>query len=139
MRSWLIVGAPKEEGCDHMTDQVLGSKLNNIEVAISKVLSIGKKCGKHSIGVCSREREDKRPVQEPRCLVQHTHGTLSKSLSDHLLDLANSGELGRLTRLLKLDLTGKKAPENLRDEFVVSVGLCSEDLLQDEEIVMSIY
>ena len=71
--------------------------------------------------------------------MQHTHGTLSKSLSDHLLDLANSGELSWLARLLKLDLTGKKTPENLRDEFVVSVGLCAEDLLQDEEIMMSIY
>ena len=91
--SWLIVRASKKESCDHMANQMLGSKFNHIEVTVSKVLSIGEKRGKHSIGVCSREREDKRPVQKPGCLVQHTHGTLSESLSDHLLDLANSGEL----------------------------------------------
>ncbi len=62
LRSWLIVRASEKEGCDHMTDQVLSSKLDHIEVTVSKVLSIGKKCGKHSIGVCSSEGENERPV-----------------------------------------------------------------------------
>lgn len=78
-------------------------------------------------------------MKQPRRLVEHAHWALGESLSDHLFDLTDSGELSAFTRLLKLDLAGEKTPENLRDELIVGVGLSAKDLLQDEKVVVGVY
>lgn len=52
-------------------------------------------------------------MQQPACLVEHAHGALSETRADHVLDFANSGQLGALTRLLELDFAGKQAPKDL--------------------------
>jgi len=117
---------------------VLAPKLYHIQVTIAKVLSVGQKCRKHAVCMRCSEGEDEGPVQEPASLVEHAHGALSETCADHVLDLTNSRQFCALTRLLKLDLAGEQAPEDLRDKLVVSVGLCAEDLLQDEQVVMGI-
>ena len=70
--------------------------------------------------------------------MQHAHGALRESRSDHLLDLADRGELSALTRLLELDLAGEETPEDLRNELIVRVSLSAEDLLQHVEEMVSI-
>ena len=85
------------------------------------------------------EREDERPVQEPASLVQHAHRALSEPCAYHILDLTDRCQLRALTRLLELNLTGEQAPEDLRNELVVGVGLCAKDLLQNEQVVMCVF
>ena len=136
LRSGLVVGAAQEEGSNHVSHEVLGAELNDVQVTISKVHSIGEKSGKHAVGVLGGEREDKRPVQQPTGLVEHTHRTLSETGSDHILNLTDGSEFGALTRFLELDLAGEKSPEDLGNELVVRVGLSSKDFLEDEEVVM---
>lgn len=122
-----------------MSHQVLAAQLNHIEVAIAKVLPVSQKRGKHAIGVLGGEREHERPVQQPAGLVEHAHGTFGEPCADHVLDLANGRQLGALARLLELDLAGKQAPENLRDELVLRVRLGAQNLLQDEQVVVRVY
>ena len=78
-------------------------------------------------------------MEQPRSVVQHTHGALNETRADHLLEFANSGEFGAFTRLLKLDFACKQAPENLGDEFVVRIRLCSKNFLQHVEVMVGIY
>ena len=68
--------------------------------------------------------------------MEHTHGALSETGSHHVFDLADSRELGALTRLLELNLAGEETPEDLRYELVVRVGLSAQNLLQDEQVVV---
>ena len=85
------------------------------------------------------EREDERPVKERARVVEHAHGALGKAIPDHLLNLANRGELCALTRLQELNFASEQAPEDLRDELVVRVGLRTQNLLQHVEVLVSIY
>ena len=121
-----------------MSHEVLASQLNDVQVAISEVLSVSEQGGKHAVRMRCCEREHERPVQEPAGLVKHAHGALSESCSNHVLNLADRGQLRALTRLLKLDLAGEQTPEDLRDELVVGVSLCAKDFLQDEQVVMCV-
>lgn len=70
--------------------------------------------------------------------MKHTHGALSEPASDHVLQPSNRGQLGALTRLLKLDLAGKQSPEDLGDQLVVRVCLRRQNLLKQEEVLVRI-
>ena len=122
-----------------MTHQVLASKFDYVQVAISEVLSVREHRSEHAISVLGSEREDQGPVQQPACLMEHAHGTLSEACADHVLNLTNGGQLSALTSLSKLNLAGEQAPEDLRDELVMSVRLGAENFFQDEKIVVRLY
>lgn len=78
-------------------------------------------------------------MQQPRCLFQHAHGALSESCLYHVLQLTDGSELSALTRLLKLDLAGKKTPKYLRDQLVVSASLGAENFFKGEQVVVGVY
>ena len=71
--------------------------------------------------------------------MEHTHRALSKTGSHHVFDFPDSCELSAFTRLLELNLAGEKAPKDLRNELVVRVRLSSQDLLQDEQVMVRRY
>lgn len=71
--------------------------------------------------------------------MEHTHRALRKSRPNHVLDLTDRGEFGALTGLSKLDFTGEKTPENLRNELIVRVCLSAKDLFEDEKVVVGVY
>ena len=78
-------------------------------------------------------------MQEPAGLVEHAHGALCESRPNHVFDLPDGGQLCALARLLELDFASEQAPEDLRDELIMRVGLCAENLFQDEQVMMRCY
>ena len=68
--------------------------------------------------------------------MEHAHGALCESCSDHVFDLPDGGQFCALARLLELDFTSEQAPEDLRDELIMRVGLRAQYLFQDEQVVV---
>jgi len=135
---WLVLASSEKEGSDHVPHEVLRSQLNDVEILIAEVLSVCKQGCEHSIGALRGETEYEGPVEEPRGLLEHAHWTFIEAVFDHVLDLANGSELGALTRLAKLNLTGKQSPEDLRDELVVSRLLVLKNFLKREQVRLSL-
>lgn len=127
--TWLIVGSSEEEGTNHVSHEMLRTKLDNVQEIITKVHTVCEQSSEHAVSVLSGKREHKWPVKKPACLVQHSHWALCETGSHHVFDFADSCEFSAFTRLLELNLAGKKAPEDLRYELVVRVCLSSQDLL----------
>ena len=138
LRSWLVVGAAQKECSHHVPHQVLTSKLNHVQVPITEVLLVGQHRRKHPICVLGGERKHQRPVQKPAGLMQHAHGALGEPSPNHVLDLTDRGELGALTRFAQLYFASEQAPENLRDQLIVRVGLCAQNLLQNEKVMVCV-
>ena len=122
-----------------MPHEVLGTQLDHIQVGIAEVLPVSEQRSEHAICVRGCEGEHERPVQEPAGLVEHAHGALCESRPNHVFDLSDGGQFGALTRLLELDFASEQAPEDLRDELIMRVGLSSENLFQDEQVMMRCY
>ena len=122
-----------------MPHEVLGTQLDHIQVGISEVLPVSKQRSEHSIRVLGCKGEHERPVQEPAGLVEHAHGALCESRPNHVFDLSDGGQFCALTRLLELDFASEQAPEDLRDELIMRVGLSAENLFQDEQEMMRCY
>ena len=68
--------------------------------------------------------------------MKHAHWSFSESRPQHVLNLAYGSELSTLTRLVKLDLTSKESPVDLRNELILGCLQLREDFLEMEEILV---